>query len=103
MRPFRLAALIVSAAALVGAAEAQSQEQKKPSILAKREKQFPVPSSWIIKSFNGKAYVNNVAPNVNFNLQHLGLTGGSQPHNNMMPYLVLNYVIALQGIYPPRT
>lgn len=27
-------------------------------------------------------------------------TGGSQPHNNMMPYLTLNFVIALQGIFP---
>ncbi|MEO7178283.1 MAG: tail fiber protein [Allosphingosinicella sp.] len=26
--------------------------------------------------------------------------GGSQPHNNMQPYLVLTYVIALQGIFP---
>ena len=29
-------------------------------------------------------------------------TGGSQPHNNMQPYLVLNYCIALQGIFPSR-
>ncbi len=29
-------------------------------------------------------------------------TGGSQPHNNMQPYLVLNFVIALQGIFPSR-
>ena len=29
-------------------------------------------------------------------------TGGSQPHNNMMPYLVLNFCIALQGIFPSR-
>ena len=28
--------------------------------------------------------------------------GGSQPHNNMQPYLVLNYIIALQGIFPSR-
>ncbi len=27
-------------------------------------------------------------------------TGGSQPHNNMQPYLVLNFCIALQGIFP---
>ena len=27
-------------------------------------------------------------------------TGGSQPHNNMMPYLVLNFCIALRGIIP---
>ena len=26
--------------------------------------------------------------------------GGSQPHTNMMPYLVLNFIIALQGIFP---
>ena len=28
--------------------------------------------------------------------------GGSQPHANTQPYLVLNYVIALQGIFPPQ-
>lgn len=28
--------------------------------------------------------------------------GGSQPHNTMQPYLVINYCIALQGIFPPR-
>ena len=28
--------------------------------------------------------------------------GASQPHNNMPPYLVLNFVIALQGIFPSR-
>jgi microcystin-dependent protein len=29
-------------------------------------------------------------------------TGGSQPHNNMMPYLTLNFIIALQGIFPSQ-
>jgi microcystin-dependent protein len=29
--------------------------------------------------------------------------GGDQPHNNMMPFLTLNFCIALQGIYPPRS
>lgn len=28
--------------------------------------------------------------------------GGSQPHENRQPYLVLNFVIALQGIFPSR-
>jgi len=28
--------------------------------------------------------------------------GGSQPHNNMQPYLCINYVIALQGSFPPH-
>ena len=30
------------------------------------------------------------------------VTGGGQPHNNMQPSLGLNYIIALQGIFPPR-
>ena len=29
--------------------------------------------------------------------------GGSQEHNNMQPYLAVNYIIALQGIYPSRS
>lgn len=32
----------------------------------------------------------------------IGSVGGSQPHNNMQPYLVLNYVIAFQGVFPSR-
>jgi microcystin-dependent protein len=28
--------------------------------------------------------------------------GGGQPHNNMQPYLCLNFCIALQGVFPPR-
>lgn len=28
--------------------------------------------------------------------------GGSQAHNNMQPYLVLNFIIALQGIFPSQ-
>jgi microcystin-dependent protein len=32
----------------------------------------------------------------------VGLAGGSQPHNDMQPYLVINFVIALQGIFPSR-
>ena len=34
--------------------------------------------------------------------QAVGVTGGSLPHNNMMPFLTLNFCIALQGVFPPR-
>lgn len=37
---------------------------------------------------------NNLSPNV------IGLVGGSQPHNNMMPFLCINFIISLFGIYP---
>jgi microcystin-dependent protein len=29
--------------------------------------------------------------------------GSSFPHNNMMPFLALTFIIALQGVFPPRT
>lgn len=32
----------------------------------------------------------------------IGSAGGGQPHDNMPPYLVLNYIIALQGIFPSQ-
>jgi microcystin-dependent protein len=35
--------------------------------------------------------------------QALMPNGSSSPHNNMQPYLTLNFCIALQGVFPPRT
>lgn len=42
-------------------------------------------------------------PNVQMNPLGTSVAGGSQPHNNMMPFLCLNFCIALQGIFPPRS
>jgi microcystin-dependent protein len=36
-------------------------------------------------------------------LETLPPAGSNFPHNNMMPYLTLNYCIALQGVFPPRS
>ncbi|MBL0386544.1 phage tail protein [Tumebacillus sp. ITR2] len=36
------------------------------------------------------------------NPESIAATGGSQPHNNMQPYLSVNFCIALVGIYPSR-
>jgi len=33
----------------------------------------------------------------------ISIVGASLPHNNMMPFLALNFCIALQGIFPPRS
>jgi microcystin-dependent protein len=40
---------------------------------------------------------------VNMASNALSVSGGSQPHNNMMPYLTLNFSIAMQGVFPPRS
>ncbi|WP_139490613.1 phage tail protein [Brevibacillus dissolubilis] len=47
-------------------------------------------------------YVNS-GPNTEMAPTAVAVTGGSQPHNNMQPYLGLNFIIALQGQFPPRS
>lgn len=44
----------------------------------------------------------DVSPTGQMNFTAAGIAGASFPHNNMMPYLTLNFCIALQGIFPPR-
>lgn len=47
-------------------------------------------------------YTTTNTANVPMNPGALAPTGGSLPHNNMQPYLALNFCIALQGVFPPR-
>ena len=42
------------------------------------------------------------APNGPMNPAAIGNTGGNQAHENRQPFLVINYIIALQGIFPAR-
>ena len=42
-------------------------------------------------------------PDVTMNILSIAPAGGDSPHNNLSPYLVLNFCIALQGLFPPRT
>jgi len=42
------------------------------------------------------------SPNVSMSANALAVAGGGLPHNNMQPYLVLNFCIAMQGVFPPR-
>jgi|SRR6185312_14514188 len=46
---------------------------------------------------------SSVGPNSTLWQGTIGNTGGSQPHNNLMPFLCVNMSIALQGIFPSQT
>lgn len=50
----------------------------------------------------GTNMYSNAAPDQHMNPMTTGMTGGSQPHNNMPPYLCVSFIIALQGIFPQR-
>jgi microcystin-dependent protein len=52
---------------------------------------------------NGSGAYSGAAADSSMNPASIGNTGGSQPHSNTQPYLVLNFVIALQGIFPSRS
>jgi microcystin-dependent protein len=54
------------------------------------------------QSFNIAPYIND-APTGNFNVNAVGPVGGSQPHENLMPFLCLDFIISLFGIFPSPT
>jgi microcystin-dependent protein len=55
------------------------------------------------RSRGANLYQSNVAQNLTAMGAMIAPTGGDQPHNNMQPYLTLNFCIALQGVFPSRT
>jgi microcystin-dependent protein len=55
-----------------------------------------------IQSSSAGLFYSANPPQTTMAPQAIGVQGGSLPHNNMMPTLVLNYCIALQGVFPAR-
>lgn len=45
---------------------------------------------------------NPWAPDGQMGNQSIGPMGGNQPHDNMMPYLCITFIIALNGLWPPQ-
>lgn len=62
----------------------------------------PGPQMALAASQGGQVYAP-AGSSVNFDPSVLGGQGGGQAHNNVMPSLGLTFIIALQGIYPPRS
>jgi microcystin-dependent protein len=62
----------------------------------------PNPNRVLALSQGVAAYQQSNANLAPMAFQALPPAGGSLPHNNMQPYLTLNFCIALQGIFPQR-
>jgi len=45
----------------------------------------------------------SAAPNVPMDPAAIGSAGGSQPHDNMIPFLAINFILSLFGIFPSQT
>lgn len=59
----------------------------------------PTNNYWAEGSYNS---ATNTSMNPAAVQATIGISGGSQPHNNMQPFLALNFIIATQGIFPSR-
>ena len=62
----------------------------------------PNPGSGVIISKSVANSYGGATNLVAMNAASIGNVGGSQPHENKQPYLVLTFIIALQGIFPSR-
>lgn len=58
------------------------------------------PNYWAVTATS--TYHKSRGSSVGLHPDIITATGGSQPHNNMQPYLTLNYCISLQGIFPSQ-
>lgn len=65
----------------------------------------PVSNAWAsgAKLGGGNLYTGSGSNNVPMNPFATSIAGGSQPHNNMQPFLGLMFIIALQGVFPARS
>lgn len=52
---------------------------------------------------NGGITSYRTSATTQMNFQSISITGGSLPHNNLQPYLAVTFIIALQGVFPPRS
>lgn len=62
----------------------------------------PSPSGNYWASWGSQQYLAG-APNTTMNPAAFQPAGGSQPHDNMPPYLAINFIISMYGIYPSQS
>jgi len=63
----------------------------------------PTPASNVWAATSGLSPYESSAPSVSMNAAACGVSGGSQPHDNMIPFLVINFILSLFGIFPSQT
>ena len=74
--------------ALLGTSTVATQQNVSPNVLAQASLFNP--------------YIN-IAPNAAMAPDSVSTVGGSQPHSNFQPYLCLDFIISLFGIFPSQT
>jgi len=60
------------------------------------------PSNNLLGSGEADVYNHDGANAVALSPNAIAQSGGSQPHDNLQPYLCINFIIALEGVFPSR-
>jgi len=60
------------------------------------------PANLVMGASSGDAYATTF-DEVTMNAQSVTPAGGSQPHENMQPFLCVNFIISLFGVFPSQT
>jgi microcystin-dependent protein len=60
------------------------------------------PAGRVLARSPDHSYIPEPDTDTVMNAKMIGEAGNSQPHDNIQPYLVLNFCIALQGVFPAR-
>lgn len=55
------------------------------------------------QSTSGSLYATTPPPSLAMDPAALGSSGGSQPHDNMLPFLVVNFILSLFGVFPSQS
>jgi microcystin-dependent protein len=61
------------------------------------------PDGGVWAASNPATYFSSAAPNITMSSAAIGSTGGSQPHDNMIPFLVINFILSLFGVFPVQS
>ena len=82
-----------------------SHTHQATGVAANGDQASPAGNTWAIAHSGPKTKdsIYSSTAGATMNAQALAVAGGGQPHDNMPPYLVLNFCIALQGIFPSRS
>lgn len=77
---------------IVGIVASSADTYAKPNATSRLSRVFA--AGTILNSYSDQPVTGKLAP------ETLAMTGGGSPHENMQPYLVVNFAIATDGIYP---
>lgn len=81
----------------------QIQAHTHAAVVSSQPANSAIPNAGVLSAGGPLTYSNNNPQDSNLVATSLSNAGGSQPHTNIKPYLALNYVISLFGIFPSQT